>query len=1624
MNHVYRLVRNAAGQARPIPECGRGRGKGGTKPALALAAALALPAFAQNTLPTGATVAAGQASVANHGAQMTVTQSSDKAILNWQRFDIGSQAAVRFVQPSASSVALNRVLAGEASQIHGQLSANGQVYLVNPAGIVFGPGSRVDVGGLVASVMDIADADFLAGRNVFRRNGATGAIVNQGEITAAEGGLVALLAPTVRNEGIVRAQLGNVALAAGDQVTLHAGADGHLQLAIAPATLQTLVENRQLIVADGGQVLMTSRAADALSSGVVANSGTVQARTLQHKEGRILLLADMAHGEVRHSGLLDASAPAAGNGGFVETSAATVTLVPGRKVTTAATQGATGTWLIDPNDYTIAASGGNISGAQLSADLASSNVTIATASQGTAGGNGDIFVNDAVGWSANTLTLNAERHIAINAVMTASGTAGLAMNYGGTHGNPAATPATGSMLMTGLAPGVATGFTGRVDFPGRSGTGFLAINGNSYHVLGAGDLGVAGDASTTTLQGMRNNLAGFYALGADIDASATAGWNAGAGFTPVGTSGASFTGSFDGLGHVVSGLGIHSGSSWIGLFGRVDDATLRNVGLAQGAVRGSSYIGPLAGQVASSTGKTTIHNVYASTAVQGSYAGGLLGQVTTTGSGGAFTLAHAQTSGVVTGGNFVGGLVGSLELGGTATLWDVHTTGQVSGLFGAGLVGFTNLAVGASLRVQDASTAGDISGLTGLGGLMGYVFLNAGAALQLDDVHTTGHVTASPSSSNGVGGLIGMQGASSQTTVTITDASASGSISGLNAVGGLIGSSSFGSSDSTLTVLRAQATGPVTGASGSGGLVGSLSLTGSGTVASFDTVHAGGQVSGTNNVGGLIGYMLSGPGTVRIDRADASGDVTASADGAGGLLGAVNLQPAGRLDIADSHATGDVSTATFQAGGLVGTVTASSGTAATVTRSYATGQVSGGNDIGGLLGHVSLNGTATLDLGVAFAAGDVTATGLWSGGLLGRAALYNAAGGHLDIADTYAIGNVAGNDRVGGLVGALDGAPAGGTYGVRSSYAAGAVTGNGNVGGLVGSADAGTSVATSFWDLQRSGQASSAGGVGMATAALRTLANFDSATAANGNADPGWEISTDPAAATVWRHFEGLAYPVLRPLQPQLSGTVNDAAKTYDGLAYTGGNGVTAAPGSVLPAGTVVYTGSSQGATNAGQHVLSARFDPGFASGATQLDYQWSPNVVLQAGSLTVTPAALTVTAADATKVYGQTPALDGSAFTAIGLQNGETIASVVRASSGSAANAAVGAHAITASGAAGGSFNAGNYTITYLDGTLTVTPAALTITANDASKVYGQAAALGNTAFSASGLQNGETVASVALASSGAAATAGVGSHAIVAGSASGGSFSAGNYTITYLDGTLTVTPAALTITANDASKVYGQVATLGSTAFTASGLQNGETVASVVLGSSGGAASAGVGRYAVTAGSAGGTFSAGNYTIRYQHGTLTVTPAPLTVTAADASKAEGQTLVFAGTEFTASGLQNGETIASVALASSGAAAAAGAGSHTITAGNAAGGTFDAGNYTITYRNGRLTVTAQPVTQEQTLPPKPYIVEEMERSVLAQDLARSRAVATAAPQSTIAATGASGVPFLTLAPTLVRVED
>lgn len=241
-------------------------------------------------LPEGGQVAAGQAAITTAGSTMTIAQQTAQAIINWQNFGIGSGEAVHINQPNSQAMLLNRVIGSNPSEIFGQLTANGQVILVNPNGVFFRPGSSVDVGGLTASTLNIANEDFLKGQLRFAGD-SQNQVINAGSITA-QNGYVNLLAKEVINEGIIAAQTGSVNLAAGSGMSLDYNGDGKMTVAVTDGAYQSAVANKKLIQADGGLVVMTASGKDALMDSAVNNSGMIQANTLGEATGQISLTGD------------------------------------------------------------------------------------------------------------------------------------------------------------------------------------------------------------------------------------------------------------------------------------------------------------------------------------------------------------------------------------------------------------------------------------------------------------------------------------------------------------------------------------------------------------------------------------------------------------------------------------------------------------------------------------------------------------------------------------------------------------------------------------------------------------------------------------------------------------------------------------------------------------------------------------------------------------------------------------------------------------------------------------------------------------------------------------------------------------------------------------------------------------------------------------------------------------------------------------------------------------------------------------------------------------------------------------------------------------------------------------
>lgn len=767
MNHIYKTVYNAAlGTWVAVSELTTGKTKNSSKTNKIIRPLLATGLLAASSsvwaLPTGDQLVAGQATVTTPTAtQMQINQASDRAIMNWQNFSVGQNEAVHIQQPNQQATLLNRVIGQNASQIQGKIQANGQVYLVNPNGVLFSKTAQVDVGGLVATTHDIKNADFMNGKNQFTQNGATGKVENQGNLTA-NGGVIALIGESVNNSGLINTPKGSTVLAAGKTVELDMKGDGLVEVKISEAALNSQIQQHGAINADGGRVVLTAKAANNLMDTVINQNGIIKAQGLIERNGEIILeggdngkvtvngamttqgiqggnisvkgkditltstsnlnasgdtkggniivLADMNKGQVNVQGNLHADAKIQGNGGFIETSAAKVKVADSANVSTKATQGQSGTWLIDPTDFTVATSGGDMTGKAVSSALTGGNFTIQSTA-GSQSGNGDININDNIEWVANKLTLNALRNININADMNGSGTAKLSLKYG----QDAVTK--NNTADYNINNGAKIYLPEGDNFDTQLGSNGVVQN---YTVITR--LGVAGSTTATDLQGMDGNLTKNYALGADIDASSTKDWNTGAGFSPIGlASDTVFTGRFDGLGHSIKSLTTKRAIG--GLFGSVIAPTggttiLSNLELINSTIEGASPSSTLynTGALAGMIQGVTVKNVGASVNILGCYScitAGLVGYSLNSTISNSFSMGNITASS----GYLIGGLLG-LALNTTVinSYSTANVTANVTGSYAiGGLVGLSSNGT-----FTNSYAAGKVTGCaTTTGGFIG-----------------------------------------------------------------------------------------------------------------------------------------------------------------------------------------------------------------------------------------------------------------------------------------------------------------------------------------------------------------------------------------------------------------------------------------------------------------------------------------------------------------------------------------------------------------------------------------------------------------------------------------------------------------------------------------------------------------------------------------------------------------------------------------------------------------------------------------------------------------------------------------------------------------------------------------
>ncbi|ROL68201.1 adhesin [Pseudomonas protegens] len=843
MNKIYALVWNQAQGCWNVAHEGArrrrsGSAKGGIVVAAGLLALAGLPsAFA---LPTGAEVVSGSADISTQGQQMSIDQHTNKLITNWKDFSVQSNQSVTFNQPSSTSIALNRVVGVNGSNIQGQINANGQVFLINPNGVVFGQGAQVNVGGLIASTQNITDADFSAGNYKF--SGASAAeIVNQGSITATDAGSITLLGAKVRNDGSIKAQEGSVALGAGSGFTVSLDGNNLLDLHVDAAAINALANNTGLLKADGGQVLMTANAGMVLQT-VVNNQGTIEANTLLQNAGRIILDGNDS-GLVNVSGSLSANALGTqGDGGLIETRGIFTTVQGSTQVNTQASNGQTGSWKITSLEARVGGTpaifGDTIHADTLSRNLATTNVELASS-------RAEVLVKNSVAWnSGNQLTLSSVKGIQINGSLKGTGAnARVELNAKDSIKLNSQLELTGNNSSLGMNHGgeFALGQNANVTLSGNN-AGFDA-NGAAYNVI----------QNAAQLQAIDQGLAGRYVLGNTINDRGN--------LTSIGGD-RTFSGIFDGLGNTLSGFTVNSNGTHGGLFAS-SSGSISNLKLASMNIYGPTYtsgssaIGGLVGLNSGKIANVSTRDLQVSISSGNPYALGELGGVGgLVGVNNKGSITDSSTAGTVNSGDRgysqslnLGGLVGNNRGG---SIERSHSSASVVGYAETNLGGL--IGVNQSGVIKDSSASGQVVGFGAatLGGLVG---LNQNSLLQ--NVKASGSVQSQGGSAN-VGGLIGKN---SQGQVRVAEASGVVISQNYGNIGGLIGYN-----DGNLSSVKARGNVWTGSYSIAGGLVGTHN---SGVI---DNATATGSVSADHGstVGGLIGQNKS-----RVIKSNSTGQVRA-----------------------------------------------------------------------------------------------------------------------------------------------------------------------------------------------------------------------------------------------------------------------------------------------------------------------------------------------------------------------------------------------------------------------------------------------------------------------------------------------------------------------------------------------------------------------------------------------------------------------------------------------------------------------------------------------------------------------------------------------------------------------------
>jgi len=1481
-------------------------------------------------LPVGGAVSAGSASISSGAGSTTITQMTPSAAINWQSFNVAPGEAVRFVQPNSNSVALNRVLGSDPSSILGSLSANGKVFLVNPNGILFGKGAQVNVGGLVASTLNITDNDFMAGRYNFA--GAGGAtILNQGSINA-DGGYVALLGANVSNEGVISAKLGTVALAAGTAITLDVAGDGLLNVTVNQGAVNALVQNGGLIRADGGQVLLTAQSAENLLQSAVNNTGVIQAQTIENHNGTIKLLGDMQSGTVNVGGTLDASGMGAGQtGGSVTATGQHVGLFDQAKIAASGDAGG-GTVLIG-GDF----QGKNPNVPNAAAIFMGKDVVIGADAINTGNGGKVILWSDSVTKAYGAISAHGGAQSGNGGLIETSGhyldVASIGIDAGTTHGtagtwllDPWNVNITGVDALGGfvLAGGTDT-WT-----PTASGSTIsnLSINAIlnagtnvSIQTLGSGG-GEAGTitvsapitrstpgALTTLTLTPDQGVGGTIAINAAISGSAGAPLGvalAGASTVAVSAPVTTFGGNFSSTGTTFTNLG----GAITTAGGKVDILHSTTVAIAANiTTNGGNF---------KSTGSTFDNT------------GGAIDTHSGAATGGTLTIDQSATV----------SLAAPLTTNGADILVRVGTTFADTTTINAGTStvtiqpqgNATTIGVGtntSTLIITNTEINAITAGSLVIGNTTGTAAINIGTnevvnfgTKNVTIQQAAGGITAQTNSVTGSGSMTFNAGTGTFTNSVAVNTTGAISITADD----LVTSANVGFSTAGAVVMRpSTAAQPVNIASGAAGL--------SITEAEVNFLRGSGANTGTLTIGSSTSSATMTIASVTSLAIVGSGGMFLTNGAAMNFSGPVSaVSP-----FAAQTTTGNITLSNP----LTTTNTSASAIVLNAGAGAAAGTTTGGDIIisGGTLS-VGVGGRATLFTGsLAGSTGLTTLVGLGSGNFR-----YNSD----ETTTNYTVPLGAGTYAVYREQPTLTitaGSPAAITYGTATPALTTALSGlqNGDTAGQALSTVATVAVA---------GPISSSGNYAAVSHTLTPSGAVDQL---------GYALSYANGALTVG--------------QLALTGSIATGSSVYGAALAPGAASLTGVVSgdAVTPAAVTVTPDviSTSGHLTAGSHI-------GIESVSSTLGGTDAGNYTFAGavGNYTVSQLALTGSIATGSSVYGAALAPGAASFSNVVGSDAVTPGAVtvtpdvVSTSGHLTAGSHIGIESVSST--LGGT-DAGNYTFAGAVGNYTVSQLALTGSVAAGSSVYGAALAPG--AASLTGVVSGDVVTpdTVAVNTTGQLSTSGhliAGSHlGIESVSSTLGGADAGNYTFAGAVGNYTVSQLNTNISG---TRVYDATPTAAGTNLTTiSALLAGD---SVTVSGSGAVATKDVGvNKAVTnmGALALASTDAGNYNLVAGGNTLTVTPAPLVITANPDSKTYNSLAYSGGNGVAYTSFVNGETTAVLggALTYGGTSqGAVNAGGYLITPSGQS-----STNYAISYISGTLTVIPLVLTGSITAADKTY---------------------------------------------------